>query len=71
MKFIILLIPTLFFFNSCKTDLPAKSVAVNGLESKLDSLAQPLVDSAKVAGIVAAAFKGKEKILLKSFYCRL
>lgn len=67
MKFILLLIAALFIFNSCKTSSPVMPALAAGLESKIDSLAQPFIDSAKAAGIVVAAFKGNEKKLLKSY----
>lgn len=67
MKCFVLLIALISLFYSCKTNSPASSSSRGGLESKMDSLAQPIIDSSKAAGIVIAAFKGNEKTLLKSY----
>jgi CubicO group peptidase (beta-lactamase class C family) len=40
---------------------------MSGLESQVDSLVKPWLDSSKIAGLSVAVFRGDEKILLKSY----
>lgn len=67
MKLFLYLSLFFFAFYSCKSTENKTNNALTNLEKSLDSLVQPFIDSTKAAGVAVAAFKGKEKIILKSY----
>ncbi|MCB0492446.1 MAG: beta-lactamase family protein [Cyclobacteriaceae bacterium] len=64
MKQLLLGLVLIGLISSCtKNEKPSTSQ----LEHQVDSLVQPYLDSAKLAGMAVAVYRGNEKILLKSY----
>ncbi len=64
MKQLLLSLILLAFILSCTN---TEKQTISQLEHQVDSLVQPYLDSAKIAGMAVAVYKGSEKLMIKNY----
>ncbi len=67
MNKILTLIVLLTVLIACTETKTSETVPSSALESKIDSVVRPLIDSARIAGVAVAVFKDNQPVMLKSY----